>query len=50
MTKAQVFTSANVTASLSFISTSRKPSHIDAVTVVATRAQVDIVPRAPIEK
>ena len=49
-TKAPVFPIYQVTASLSSIYTSRKPSPIAAETVVATRAPVEILTRRPIDK
>ena len=49
-TKDPVFPSAKVPAILWSIFTSSKPSPIAAVTVVSTRAPVDIVKRRPIEK
>ena len=49
-TKAPVFLSAQVPASLSSIYTPGKPSPISAVTVVEKRAPVDIVTRRPTEK
>ena len=47
-TKAPLFPISQVSASLSYISTSSKPSTISAVNVVATRSPVDIVTRRPI--
>ena len=48
--KTPVFPSVKEPASLSSIFETRKPSHIAAVPVYATRAPVEIVKRAPIEK
>ena len=47
--KYPVFTIAKVSTSLSSIYLSTKPSHIDTVTIVATRSSVHIVTRAPIK-
>ena len=49
-TKYQVFPSVQVPSSSFSISTSRKPSPIDAVTLVSTKSTVDIVTRRPINK
>ena len=47
--KYPVFTIAKVSTSLSSIYLSTKPSHIDTVTIVATRSSVHIVTRVPIK-